>query len=139
MLGMGLLNRLDADLAFVQQALKLRAQRQAILAANLANADTPNYKARDLDFASALKGMLGSGPLPLTRTAPAHLPAASAGKGLAASLRYRSVVQPSLDGNTVDPNVERAHFADNALHYQFLLERAQSTFRNAKLALEPTR
>ena len=136
---MGLLNRLDSDLAFVQQALKLRAQRQAVLAANLANADTPNYKARDLDFASALKGMLGSGPLPLTRTAPAHLPAASATSGLAASLRYRGAVQPSLDGNTVDPNLERAHFADNALHYQFLLERASSTFRNAKLALEPAR
>lgn len=135
---MGLLSRLDSDLAFVANALKLRAQRQAVLAANLANADTPNYKARDLDFASALKGALGSGALSLTRTAAGHLPAASAGNA-AARLQYRGVVQPSLDGNTVDPNIERAHFADNALHYQFLLERAMSTFRSAKLALEPAR
>ncbi|PJF46267.1 MAG: flagellar basal body rod protein FlgB, partial [Candidatus Thermofonsia Clade 3 bacterium] len=63
-----MLNRLDSDLAFVANALKLRAQRQAVLAANLANADTPNYKARDLDFASALRDAMGSGALPLTRT-----------------------------------------------------------------------
>lgn len=136
---MGILSRLDSDLAFVQNALKLRAQRQAVLAANLANADTPNYKARDLDFASALKGAMGSGTLPLTRTAAGHLPAAASAGNATARLQYRGVVQPSLDGNTVDPNIERAHFADNALHYQFLLERAMSTFRSAKLALEPSR
>lgn len=135
---MGILSRLDADLAFVENALKLRAQRQAILAANLANADTPNYKARDLDFASALKGALGDATLPLSRTSPRHL-AGTATSVAAAAVRYRSAVQPSLDGNTVDPNVERAHFADNALHYQFLLERAMSTFRSAKLALESAR
>lgn len=136
---MGLLSRLDSELAFVQLALKLRAQRQAVLAANLANADTPNYKARDLDFASAIKGAMGSASLPLTRTAPAHLSASARAQGMASHLRYRSAVQPSLDGNTVDPNIERAHFADNALHYQFLLERAIATFRSAKLALEPAR
>lgn len=136
---MGILSRLDSDLAFVANALKLRAQRQAVLAANLANADTPNYKARDLDFASALKGAMGSGALPLTRTAAGHLSAAASAGSATARLQYRGVVQPSLDGNTVDPNIERAHFADNALHYQFLLERAMSTFRSAKLALEPSR
>ncbi|MFN3594030.1 MAG: flagellar basal body rod protein FlgB [Thiobacillaceae bacterium] len=136
---MGLLSRLDYDLAFVANAIKLRAQRQAVLAANLANADTPNYKARDLDFASALKGAMGGGALPLARTAAGHLPAAVSTGNAAARLQYRGVVQPSLDGNTVDPNIERAHFADNALHYQFLLERAMSIFRSAKLALEPAR
>lgn len=136
---MGILSRLDSDLAFVTNALKLRAQRQAVLAANLANADTPNYKARDLDFARVLKGAMGSGALPLTRTAAGHLPAAASAGNAMARLQYRGVVQPSLDGNTVDPNIERAHFADNALHYQFLLERAMSTFRSAKLALEPSR
>jgi flagellar basal-body rod protein FlgB len=131
---MSLLNRLDNDLAFVQTALQLRARRQAVLAANLANADTPNYKARDLDFASALKGALGGGALPLVRADAAHLPAAGAAAG--ARLKYRTAVQPSLDGNTVDPNVERAHFAENAMHYQFLLERAMGTLRSAKSALE---
>ncbi|MGQ9686372.1 MAG: flagellar basal body rod protein FlgB [Thiobacillaceae bacterium] len=138
---MSLLSRLDNDLAFVQNALQLRARRQGILAANLANADTPNYKARDLDFAAALKGALGAGgALPLARTSPRHIASAS---GLAnageRAIKYRATVQPSLDGNTVDPNVERAHFAENAMHYQFLLERAMSTFRSAKLALEPAR
>lgn len=139
---MGLLSRLDNDLAFVQNALHLRARRQAILAANLANADTPNYKARDLDFASVLKGAIGpaGGRLPLARTDPGHISLATGpGTAGALGLKYRAAVQPSLDGNTVDPNVERAHFAENALHYQFLLERAMSTFRSAKLALEPAR
>ncbi len=140
--GMSLLSRLDNDLAFVQNALQLRARRQAVLAANLANADTPNYKARDLDFASALKGAVGAmgGALPLTRTSVGHL-ASATGSATAGTvgLKYRAAVQPSLDGNTVDPNVERAHFAENAMHYQFLLERAMSTFRSAKLALEPAR
>lgn len=140
--GMSLLSRLDNDLAFVQKALQLRARRQAVLAANLANADTPNYKARDLDFASALQGALGAGggALPLARTSSGHLaPTAGSATGGAGVFKYRAAVQPSLDGNTVDPNVERAHFAENALHYQFLLERAMSTFRSAKLALEPAR
>lgn len=138
---MSLLNRLDNDLAFVQRALHLRAQRQAVLAANLANADTPNYKARDLDFAAALRSAMGATgrPLRLLRTDPAHLDSRRAGLAANAHLRYRAAVQPSIDGNTVDPNVERAHFAENALHYQFLLERAMSTFRNAKLALEPNK
>jgi flagellar basal-body rod protein FlgB len=137
---MSLLNRLDNDLAFVQTALQLRARRQSVLAANLANADTPNYKARDLDFAAALKGALGAAgnPLPLARTSPRHL-AGVATTVADASIKYRTVVQPSLDGNTVDPDVERAQFAENALQYQFLLERAMSTFRSAKLALEPSK
>jgi flagellar basal-body rod protein FlgB len=139
---MSLLNRLDNDLAFVQNALMLRARRQAVLAANLANADTPNYKARDLDFAAALKAANGaaSSALPLARTSPRHLsPATGWAAAGASGLKYRAAVQPSLDGNTVDPNVERAHFAENAMHYQFLLERAMSTFRSAKSALEPAR
>ncbi len=138
---MSLMNRLEQDLAFVQRALSLRAQRQAVLAANLANADTPNYKARDLDFAAALKAATGAagGPLALARTSPRHLPGEAGVADAGRFLRYRAAVQPSLDGNTVDPNVERAHFAENALHYQFLLERAMSTFRSAKLALEPSK
>lgn len=139
---MSLLSRLDNDLAFVQTALQLRARRQSVLAANLANADTPNYKARDLDFVSALKAAAGAagGALPMARTSSRHITPASASATVGAGgLQYRAAVQPSLDGNTVDPNVERAHFAENAMHYQFLLERAMSTFRSAKLALEPAR
>lgn len=134
---MSMLSRLDNDIAFVQQALNLRARRQEILAANLANADTPNYKARDLDFATVLKGAMGTagGPVELARTSPRHLDGSSGMGAAAAHVKYRAVVQPSLDGNTVDANVERAHFADNALHYQFLLERAAGTFRTIGQAL----
>lgn len=133
---MSMLSRLDDDLAFIQRALNLRARRQEILASNLANADTPNYKARDLDFAAALRGAMGGGSLELTRTSPRHLDG-SLGLGAAAQVKYRAVLQPSLDGNTVDPDVERAHFAENALHYQFLLERAAGTFRTIGQALAP--
>ncbi|MCX7673806.1 MAG: flagellar basal body rod protein FlgB [Thiobacillaceae bacterium] len=135
---MGIDSRLHADLAFVQRALQLRTQRQAVLAANLANADTPNYKARDIDFAAALRSALAADALPLARTSARHLPGSALGQP-AGRLLYRSVVQPSLDGNTVDPHIERAQFADNALHVQFLLERAMGTLRSAKLALEPAK
>lgn len=131
-----MLSRLDNDLAFVQSALKLRGQRQEVLAANLANADTPNFKARDVDFAAALKGAV-SGGLELARTSPRHLSAAGGSGALAdGALKYRQPVQPSLDGNTVDADVERAHFSENALHLQFLLDRARSTFNTARMALE---
>lgn len=134
-----MLNKIDKEIAFVQAALNLRARRQEILASNLANSDTPNYKARDLDFASALRGAMGAagsvgGPLALARTQSGHLDGPIRGGGSAA-LKYRAAVQPSLDGNTVDMDVERAHFADNALHYQFLLDRASAAFSTMKLAV----
>jgi flagellar basal-body rod protein FlgB len=133
-----MLSKIDNELAFVQSALDLRARRQEILAANIANSDTPNYKARDLDFASALKNVMGSatGNITLARTSPRHLDGVGSGGGSAGShIKFRSAVQPSLDGNTVDPDVERAHFAENALHYQFLIDRATSTFRTMGQAL----
>lgn len=132
-----LTSKIDQEFAFVQTALNLRARRQEILAANIANADTPNYKARDLDFAAALRAAMGGagGPLKLTRTAPGHLEGT---RGALADgvVKYRAAVQPSLDGNTVDLNIERAQFAENALHYQFLLERAGSQMRSLSRALE---
>ena len=107
---------------FHQTALALRAQRQQILASNIANADTPNYKARDINFAQALQNAL-SGPdtsgAGMSKTAPAHLD----GNGLAAvlggtPLQYRTTQQGNIDGNTVDMDVERNQFADNALRYE---------------------
>lgn len=104
------MNKLDDLLNFNHQALNLRSQRQQVLASNIANADTPGYKARDFDFRSALA------------TAAAR-PAASEASGGAApapqpELLYRSVIQPSIDGNTVDMDVERAQFAENTVHYE---------------------
>lgn len=133
-----MLSKIDTEIAFVRSALNLRAQRQEILAGNIANSDTPNYKARDLDFAAALKNAMGAakGPLQMARTHGAHLEGA-ASTTAAGMLKYRSSVQPSLDGNTVDPDVERAHFTENSLHYQFLLDRAASSFKTMGMALGP--
>lgn len=120
-----MLDKLDAALRFQQEALNLRAQRQEILAANIANADTPGYQARDMDFASELqkviqRGREEVGRVSLTRTAAQHIPA-QALTPPAAELLYRIPDQPSLDGNTVDMDRERTQFADNSLQYQMSL------------------
>lgn len=112
-------SRIDDALRFNHTALNLRAARQELIASNIANADTPNYKARDIDFASALQGALaGASPkLAMAATAGSHLNGSSPGVP-GAPVMYRSAVQPSADGNTVDMDVERAQFADNALRYE---------------------
>ncbi|QCR35779.1 flagellar basal body rod protein FlgB [Nissabacter sp. SGAir0207] len=116
-----MLDKLDAALRFQQEALNLRAQRQEILAANIANADTPGYQARDIDFASQLnkvmeKGRAGGG-LALSVTSAHHIPA-QANPAASLDLLYRVPDQPALDGNTVDMDRERTNFADNSLKYQ---------------------
>lgn len=132
-----MLSKIDKEIAFVQSALDLRARRQEILAANIANSDTPNFKARDLDFAAALKKVMGvsGGGIAMARTSDRHLDGAGSVGAAGAHVKFRSAVQPSLDGNTVDVDVERAHFAENALHYQFLLDRATSSFKTMGQAL----
>ncbi|TKI08299.1 flagellar basal body rod protein FlgB [Martelella alba] len=117
-----MLDKLDAALRFQQEALNLRAQRQEILAANIANADTPGYQARDIDFASELQKALTQGraddeSLSLTLTSPRHIEA-SASTSPVSQLMYRVPDQPALDGNTVDMDRERTAFADNSLQYQ---------------------
>ena len=114
-----------------EQALKLRAQRNEVLSSNIANADTPNYKARDIDFSAALKQAQAAQPVMKT-TAPGHLqpPGASGG----ADVRYRVPTQPTLDGNTVQTDVEQAAFAENAVQYRAslaFLNGAISTLRYA--------
>lgn len=117
-----MLDRLDAALRFQQEALNLRAQRQEILASNIANADTPGFQARDIDFASELKKIMERGraethTVSLTLTSSAHIPA-QAMSAPAVDLMYRIPDQPSMDGNTVDMDRERTQFTDNALQYQ---------------------
>jgi flagellar basal-body rod protein FlgB len=124
---------LDAYLGVQQDALKLFGRRTAVLANNLANADTPNFKARDVDFKSLLaQGGAAHGSLPLTATQALHVStstAADAGQS-PAFLKYRVPLAPSLDGNTVDAQLEQAAFADNTVRYQsaltFLGERFKS-------------
>ena len=112
-------SRIDNALSFQTRALGLRAYRQEVLASNIANADTPAYKARDFDFTSALKEAVAGrsdGALNLTTTNARHLP--GTGDAAPARLMYRSTVQPSVDGNTVDMDVERSQFSENAMQYE---------------------
>jgi flagellar basal-body rod protein FlgB len=113
-------SRIDNALDFQQAALGLRAQRQQILAGNIANADTPNYQARDFDFAQTLKaavaGRTAGGGLPLAATSLRHLPGTAS--SAPARLLYRIPAQASADGNTVDMDLERAQFSENAVQYE---------------------
>ena len=117
-----MLDKLDASLRFQQEALNLRAQRQEVLASNIANPDTPGYQARDMDFSSELKKVMERGRaegtgVALALTSSRHIPA-QAMTAPSADLLYRIPDQPSLDGNTVDMDRERTQFADNSLKYQ---------------------
>lgn len=98
------------------QALDMWQRRSETLASNLANADTPGYLARDVDFKQALASASGtSKTLPMTITQQGQIdPQAQAAQKLA----YRVPTQPSMDGNTVDTQVEQANFAANGVHYQ---------------------
>ncbi len=115
-------DRLDASLSFASQALNLRDQRQKILASNIANADTPGYQARDIDFSAQLarairQGHPGSQTLSLSLTSGRHI-AAQSHSLISPELLYRVPDQPAADGNTVDMDRERVQFADNSVKYQ---------------------
>lgn len=113
------------------QALTMREKRSEVLATNLANSDTPGYKARDLDFKSILKQNL---PLAQTmeRTQAGHF---APQQLLEARLMYRNPGQVSLDGNTVEANVEQAKYAENAVQYQASLQFISNKFSGLMMAL----
>jgi len=118
-----MIGKLDEYMRFNEAALNIRSNRQQVLASNIANADTPNYKARDIDFSSALAGAVSKGNGAggaLATTAANHMGAAKDGATMpdGTPLLYRNVAQGSVDGNTVDMDVERNQFADNALRYE---------------------
>jgi len=122
-----MLDKLDQTLRFQQTALSLRGYRQEILSANIANADTPYYKARDIDFSSALKTALGtsapgaSAPVQSTglmRTSAQHLTGTQPQSAGLSQLLYRVPYQASADGNTVEMDNERSQFARNAIQYE---------------------
>lgn len=133
-----MVNKLDELTRFQQTALSLRAARQELLASNIANADTPNYKARDIDFASALKNALGgtSPELPVVKTAPQHLEGNAGNSVMGAPVMYRKPVQPSADGNTVDMDVERSQFTDNALRYEASVRFVSEQLKSMLTALQ---
>ena len=116
-----MVSKMNNALDFQQAALGLRAQRQQILAGNIANADTPNYKARDFDFSTALKeavaGRASGGGISLAATSSRHLQGTADSSG-SARLLYRTPAQASADGNTVEMDAERAKFSENAIQYE---------------------
>ena len=132
-----MLNKLDDALSFHQTALRVRGQRQELIAANIANADTPNFKARDIDFKAAMQNAIaGAGANQNAntpnKTSAMHLDATSSttpsfSGGLGEPL-FRKIAQASVDGNTVDMDVERNQFADNSIRYE-----ASLTMINAQL------
>ena len=119
-----------------EQALKFRALRNQVLASNIANADTPNYKARDVDFGAALKSAQ-SGQLALQRTSELHLSSAS-NNSTGTEIKYRVPTQPALDGNTVQADVEQAAFSENAVQYRASLSFLDGQIRGLRYALRGT-
>lgn len=122
----------DNALGIHPLALKLRDRRTELLASNLANADTPHYKARDLDFRSVLQSVRAS-PLSLAATRPGHLTAAA--PGARGEALYRLPSQPSLDGNSVETEQEQMRFAENAVQYQATLNFLSGKISSLKTAL----
>jgi len=120
-----------------EHALELRTKRAEILANNIANADTPGYKARDIDFQSMLSeqmsGKSSEQSLKMATTNGKHLP--FNGNNDSADLLYRMPSQPSLDGNTVDTQTEKAEFMKNTLQYQSSFQFLSSRFKSMTNAI----
>ncbi len=133
-----MINKLDEALRFNQTALSLRGARQELLASNIANADTPGYKARDINFAAALQNAVAgsSVKLPLAISSSMHLEGNAGSTVMGAPVLYRRPVQPSADGNTVDMDVERAQFADNALRYEASVKFTSDELKDMLTALQ---
>lgn len=134
-----MINKLDKELNFHHQALSLRVARQELLSSNVANADTPNFKARDINFTSVLNEKLSSrtnsNAVNLNTTSPLHFNSA-AQDILGDNLLYRVPLQPSADGNTVDMDMERTQFADNSIKYDASITFINNEFRNLMLAMQ---
>ena len=128
------IDRMTASLDFQAAALTLQAQRAKVLASNSANADTPNYQAKDFDFNQALTEATAQSAAAATRTHPAHL-AASGAVGPAPTLQYRQPLQVSLDGNTVDLDTERAAFSENSVRYEATLRFLNSQIKTMLTAI----
>lgn len=131
--------RFDLDKMFGihQQGLLIRSKRAELIAGNLANIDTPNYKARDIDFKQALQQtqntQLDQG---LKTTHRRHISTGITMGNLSAELQYRNPMQPAIDGNTVDAQREKAVFTQNAIEYQASLRFLSGKIKAIKSALK---
>ena len=128
------------NFAVLSKALDLRAQRHQVLASNIANADTPGYKARDFEFGTAMQnamqGRSSAGGVNMVLTSAGH----QRGNGMSgpAALQYRTETQSAVDGNTVDMDVERSSITDNALQYQILTQLINNKFQGLRSAISST-
>ncbi len=133
-----MINKLDKELNYHHNALSLRVARQELLSSNVANADTPNFKAKDIDFASVLNERLSSTPslkkVNMNTTSAMHINSAASGV-FGDNILYRVPLQPSADGNTVDMDMERTRFADNAIKYDASITFINNEFRNLTSAM----
>jgi len=129
---------LDAYLGVQQDALKVQSKRMEVLAKNLANVDTPNYKAQDIDFKTALAQAGSPGAaLPLATTTSNQIgnSATTGDIDTSGALKYRVPLAPSLDGNTVDAQMEQAAFADNTVRYQATLTFLSGSLKDLMTAI----
>ena len=123
---------IEQSLSVFSQALNLRTQRHQVLASNIANADTPNYKARDFSFETAMQNAMSG------RSDVGRVDIARSGAGGSADFKYRSETQSAVDGNTVDMDVERAQITENAMQYQILTQLISNKFQGIRSALAST-
>lgn len=134
-----MINKLDKELNFHHHALSIRVARQELLSSNIANADTPNFKAKDIDFANVLREKLAATPaqstVNLISTSPLHFNSSVEGI-FGDKLLYRMPLQPSADGNTVDMDLERTQFADNSIKYDASISFINNEFKNLMLAMQ---
>lgn len=127
----------DKALGSHEKALLFQARRTAILASNIANADTPGYKAKDINFKSALKQANSStaSATQLKTTHSRHIGRSAPGAFAGIEMEYRTPAQSSLDGNTVELQREQAAFAENAVRYQATLKFLGGRFKGIRAAL----
>ena len=127
----------DAALGIHPKALAVRSYRTEILANNLANSETPGFKARDLDFRKVLNDQIDlPNPTELVQTHQRHRAISIANSLPDDQLQYRISSQPSIDGNTVDGYVEQAEFAKNAMQFQASIRFLSSKFKGLLLAIK---
>lgn len=126
----------EKALGMNEAALRLRSEKASVLSNNLANMDTPNYKARDIDFHAALKSQMGQSlSRPMSSTQRGHFQTFE-GDASQAERLYRSPMQPSIDGNTVEEDIEHAEFMKNSLEFQVAFTFLNSKFRGLTKAIK---
>jgi flagellar basal-body rod protein FlgB len=125
----------DRALGIHEQAVQFRAKRTEVLASNLVNADTPNYKARDIDFKSHLDSQFngGQGAVAMTATRSGHIGASAVARE--PELLYRTPFQSSVDGNTVEEQEEMSRFAKNSMDFQASLQFLNGKFKGLQSAI----